>query len=271
MRTPGPSLLFVTVLVAALAHTAGARAQGGSSRIAWVVELTPPADVKRAGAAAYTGLDKGGALYLGDALRTGVGGRVKMSFDDQSAMILAENSQLELTRHVFDPAASHRQSLYKLYEGKVRAIVGEMFGAASDYRIESPTGVAGVKGTDFEEHYKKPCAIVYTHSGAVEARNTDSAVKGEEIVHDGEYTVICEGKAPTQPKKASGDIEGQLIDLRANETIHPPDFSEQLGSETNQPNVQLPPNYPTGIVNQPTDTGGLPPGPTSPPEPPKNP
>jgi hypothetical protein len=104
---------------------------------------------------------------LGDALRTGAGGRIKMSFDDRSVLILAENSKLDITRHVYDPAAKSRDSLYKLYEGKVRAIVGELFGAASEFRVESPTGVAGV-GDDFE-HYK-PCACTPTRRGRAQHR-----------------------------------------------------------------------------------------------------
>jgi hypothetical protein len=272
MRCTRSALSFLALLAVALAAPAVALAQAGGGGIAKVVELTPPAEVKHAGGAAAEPLAKGAALSLGDTLRTGAGGRIKMSFDDRSVLILAENSRLEITRHVYDPAASQRQSLLQLYDGKVRAIIGELFGVTSDYRIGSPVGVAGVKGTDFEKHYRKPCEIVYSHSGEVEARNADPAVKGEVIVHEGEYTVICEGTAPTRPQKAGSDIEGQLIDLRANETIHPPNFSEELGSETNQPNVQLPPDYPTEIINQPTDTGGLPRGgPSTPPPPPKNP
>jgi len=271
MRSTRFPLLFLAAFAAAFAGPVAAGALTGGSRVAQVVELTSPAEVKHAGSAASEPLAKGASLRLGDALRTGAGGRVKISFDDRSVLILAENSHLEITRHVFDPSARQRDSLFKLYEGKVRAIVGELFGTTSEYRIESPTGVAGVKGTDFEEHYKKPCATVYSHAGAVDAHNIDPVVKGEVTVRDGEYTMICEGKAPTRPQEATNEIEGELIDLRASETIHPPNFSEQLGTETKQPNVEQPPDYPTDIINQPTDTGGLPPGPTPQPEPPKNP
>ncbi len=262
---------FLAAMAAALSAPAAALAQAGTAGIGKVVELTPPAEVTHAGATTAEPLAKGAALRMGDALRTGAGGRVKMSFDDQSVLILAENSGLEITKHVYDPAAKSRESVFKLYEGKVRAIVGELFGATSELRVESPTGVAGVKGTDFEEHYKKPCATVYAHAGAVDARNADPAVKGEVIVHEGEYTMICEGQPPTRPKKAGKDLDGQLVDLRAADTIHPPNFADELGADTKQPNVQLPPDYPTEIVNQPTDTGGLPPGPVSQPQPPKNP
>jgi ferric-dicitrate binding protein FerR (iron transport regulator) len=271
MRRTRSIVSLLALLAAALSAPQAALAQPGAAGIGKVVELTPPAEVTHAGATAAEPLAKGAALRLGDSLRTGAGGRVKMSFDDKSVLILAENSGLEITRHVYDPAARSRESAFKLYEGKVRAIVGELFGAASEFRVESPTGVAGVKGTDFEEHYKKPCTTVYTHAGAVDARNADPAVKGEVIVQEGESTTICEGQPPTRPKKAGKDLDGQLIDLRASETIHPPNFANELGGETKQPNVQLPPDYPTEIVNQPPDTGGLPPGPPGPPEPPKNP
>jgi len=271
MRSTRLPHLFLAVLAAALARPAAAGAQTGGSGVAQVVELTPPAEVKHAGSAASVPLTKGASLRLGDALRTGAGGRIKMSFDDQSTLILAENSRLDISRHVFDPAANKRVSLFKLYEGKVRAIVGELFGATSEYRIESPTGVAGVKGTDFEEHYAKPCTLVLTHTGAVGARNSDPKVKEKVTVRDDEYTLICEGKAPTRPQQMTDEIKREFVVLRANETIHPPDLTDQIGDQGGPPRDNLPPSYPSDVINQPTDTGGLPPGPIPEPEPPKNP
>ena len=266
------SILTLTVALATFpAAPAPVPARAGGPGIGRVVELSPPAEVKRAGAAAAESLEKGAALRLGDALRTGAGGRIKMSFDDQSTLILAENSRLDITRHVFDPAANNRVSLFKLYEGKVRAIVGELFGATSEYRIESPTGVAGVKGTDFEEHYAKPCTLVLTHTGAVGARNSDPKVKEKVTVRDDEYTLICEGKAPTRPQQMTDEIKREFVVLRANETIHPPDLTDQIGDQGGPPRDNLPPSYPSDVINQPTDTGGLPPGPIPEPEPPKNP
>ena len=153
---------FLTLALTALCATA-ARGQtpppaapsapAAPAGVGTVVERKLPAEMKRAGTAAWEEVADGAEIRLGDSFKTGEGGRLKMIFDDKSILILAEKSRLEITRRIYDPSTRRRESLFKLYEGKVRAIVGELFGASSKFEIESPTAVAGAKGTDFEEHW----------------------------------------------------------------------------------------------------------------------
>ena len=134
---------------------------------------------------------------------------------------MAENTLLEITQHVYDPGAKERASLFKLYEGKVRAIVGELFGAQSKFEIETPVAVAGVKGTDFETHHPKPCSTVYTQLGDSYARNVDPAIDDEVIVPGGFLTTICEGAKPTDPVAASEEFLEGTIPLRGPDTTRP--------------------------------------------------
>ncbi len=261
----GLAILMMLSALPALAQTA-------SKSVATVAERALPAEVKRAGQTNWTEIEDGGEVLLGDTLRTGEGGRIKIVFKDKSIMILAENTLLEISQHVYDPAAKERASLFKLYEGKVRAIVGELFGAQSKFEIETPVAVAGVKGTDFEAHHPKPCSTVYTHAEDSYAKNLDPAISGEVIVPAGFLTTICEGAKPTDPVQASGEFLEGTIPLRGVDTTRPGtppmDGFPPLG-----PDNQLPgkPNIPPGPQPNipPTSTGGLPPGdaPITPPPP----
>jgi hypothetical protein len=265
---------LILVLAGVLPAARGVSAQpapAASAEIATVVERVLPAQIKGAGEVAWKDVEDGAAVRLGDSFRTGPGGRVKMIFDDKSILILAEKSVLDITRHVYDPSTKQRESLYKLYEGKVRALVGELFGANSKFEIQSPTAVAGVKGTDFEESYAKPCTTIYSNAGSVYGHNVDPKVVGEVIVQGGMYTVICERKPPTNPQDATEEFKKKTIPLRADETLHPPPGGggvEEGGPQGGPPTDERKPKYPTDILQQPTDTGGIPTKPATPTPPP---
>jgi hypothetical protein len=236
-----------------------------------VVEKAAPAEVRRAGQTTWQDLALGAEIRLGDSLRTGPGGRLKLLFDDHSILILAEKSTIEMTRHMYDAAANRRDSLFKLYEGKVRAVVEQLFSAPSEFQIESQTAVAGVKGTDFEEHYKKPCTTVYSHRGNVSARSSNPKVVGEVVVATDQLTIVCEGKAPIRPQNASDEFKKGTIPLREKGSVHPEGLPVPPGEQPPPTGYLEPPRYPSEIIDQPTQTGGIQPAPRTPPEPPKNP
>jgi hypothetical protein len=263
-----PSILVFVILGVVWAPGAGAETE--QDDIATVVERVLPAEVQRSGQPAWGEVPDGAPIYLGDSLRTGAGGRLKLIFTDKSILILAENSHLAVTEHVYDPDQRKRRSLYKLYEGKVRAIVGELFGAQSRFEIQTPVALAGVKGTDLETHHEKPCSTVYSHVGDVYAKNLVPALGGEVTFNAGFLTVICEGKGPTEPEEASEEFRQQLIPLRAGETVSPSQPPED-GPDKRGKEPDGPPDTPKDLL-QPTDTGGLPGEPVlpKPPEPIQN-
>ncbi len=267
MRASRISLLTLafTALCAGSAwgQAAPAQAPAAAAGIGTVVERTLPAQLKRQGAAAWGEVADGEEIRLGDAFKTGPGGRLKMIFDDKSILILSEKSSLEITRRIYDPSTRRRESLFKLYEGKVRAIVGELFGASSKFEIESPTAVAGAKGTDFEEHWAKPCTTIYSHAGDVYARNVNPAVKGEVTLGTDMLTRVCEGKGPEAPRPADEEFKKGTIPLRSEDTNHPPVLPDEPptgGGEDGGPpdDRKKVPDYPTDAINQPTGAGGLP-------------
>ena len=181
-----------------------------------------------------------------------------MVFSDKSILILSENTTLDVTEHVYDPDNKKRKSLFKLYEGRVRAIVGQLFGASSRFEIETPVAVAGVKGTDFDTHHKQPCSTVYTSAGDVNARNVDPAVKDDVSVTDGYLTIVCEEKPPTAPVLAPEDFIANIVPLRADKTNKPDPPPGDGGPGPPPGPGPTPPNFPPKGGPSPTDTGGLP-------------
>jgi len=237
----------VALAIMGIVFASSPLARAEQKSIATVAERALPAEVKRSGQTAWDEVPDGGEIYLGDTLRTGKGGRLKIIFNDKSIMILAEDTTLEVTQHVYDPDSKENSSLFKLYEGKVRAIVGELFGPQSKFEIQTPVAVAGVKGTDFETHHPKPCTTVYTQAGDSYAKNVDPGITGQVVVPSGFLTTICQGQKPTEPVVASSDFLEGTIPLRGSDTTRP-----GIPPTNGLPPFEPRPNVP------PTSGGGLP-------------
>lgn len=94
-------------------------------------------------------------VFVGDRIRTFADGRVQIEFVDHSLVKLAANSQLEITQYMFK--STERLGLLRLWTGKLRAVVAKKIAnSKSDYKLVTPTAVAGVRGTDLGLSYLEP-------------------------------------------------------------------------------------------------------------------
>ena len=101
---------------------------------------------ERTGYSARSGL----ALYRGDALMTGEVGKLRLRLTDGSIITLSGGSRLELSRHVFEAGAKTRSSFLDMIVGKIRYLIRELSGfKRSEFRIRTPTAIAGIRGSDF--------------------------------------------------------------------------------------------------------------------------
>lgn len=93
-------------------------------------------------------LKKGLAVFSGDTLVTESRSRASLLMADQSALALAGRSKLVVDKSVYDVKANSRDTEIRLLFGRVRSIVSKI-GSKPNYKINTPTAVAGVRGTDF--------------------------------------------------------------------------------------------------------------------------
>lgn len=89
-------------------------------------------------------------VYFKDVIETQAASRAKALFQDDSILTVGENSRVEVSEHVYDPANNQRSTVLKLTQGKARALVGKLFaGAGSKFEIHTTTAVAAARGTYF--------------------------------------------------------------------------------------------------------------------------
>ena len=139
--------LVLGVIVALAAPSAAAEEPAGS-----VSALEGSAEVRHAGTQAWAPVMAGDDVRLGDELRTGPAAKLKLLLRDDSVLTLAADSRLTIDQEVLGAAAT--TSTFSLWVGTLRALVTDRYKTTgSRFEVQTPTAVAGVRGTGFIASY----------------------------------------------------------------------------------------------------------------------
>jgi hypothetical protein len=166
-----------------------------------VASVRGAATVVRGGAP--TPATVGMAVQLGDELQTGSDGQLRVVFRDDSVIDLSESSALVVDEQVYDPAASSYSSLMRLVAGKARALVGKYYQTpGAVYEVETPTAVAGVRGTSFLVSYDpdSDATRVVGIRGQIQVRSLAERVGEVVYITAQETTTVLRDQAPTPPE-----------------------------------------------------------------------
>ncbi|MDO9558156.1 MAG: FecR family protein [Syntrophales bacterium] len=87
-------------------------------------------------------------VEMKDFITTGRDGSATMAFSDESTIALAPNSKLQIKEFLFKDKS--RKAAFSLGIGKMTAEVKKYIGGDNSFVVESPTAIAGVRGTGFE-------------------------------------------------------------------------------------------------------------------------
>lgn len=140
MSPPPTRRLHLLALAAVLAAAPALAAVGKVAKLEGEATRTP-----KGGKAVKLAVEA--PIEVGDKLKVGRGGNLKLVLNDESAIYLAEGSELEITEAEF--AGQERKGfLGKLKAGKLWAKVSRLFSGAK-FEVETAQAVAGVRGTVF--------------------------------------------------------------------------------------------------------------------------
>ncbi len=90
----------------------------------------------------------GGQVRQGDVIRTAKSGKATVLFQNGSVLRIGPSSKLTVEQLVHDRDKGFAKSAYELASGSMMSIVGSIFGEdESEFRVNTPTAVAGVRGT----------------------------------------------------------------------------------------------------------------------------
>ncbi|MEM9566830.1 MAG: FecR family protein [Cyanobacteria bacterium P01_E01_bin.34] len=140
-------------------------------------------------------------LWQGDGIRTGENSEASLSFDDGIGSIrVFEESRLEILTLTID-AEGGKITEIDVPEGTARFQIRRLNRPSSTLTIQSPAGIAGVRGTDFGVGITPMGrTAVATFEGAVVAEAEGLSVN----VDNGTYSILIPGEVPTEPDSLSG-------------------------------------------------------------------
>src|SRR6202051_1016791 len=133
----------------------------------------------------------------GDAVKTGDGGRARVSLDDGSVLNVGSSSTLTVTQH----NAAAQQTQIELTYGRMRSQVVKQAKPNAKFEIHTGVGVAGVVGTDFFLGYMNGLFQIIVYEGHVKFCNLDGLC-GDVLA--GQIPPIGDApRAPAQPGQAT--------------------------------------------------------------------
>ncbi|MBI2877409.1 MAG: FecR domain-containing protein [Candidatus Tectomicrobia bacterium] len=152
-------------------------------------------------------------VFLHDTIQTRERAKAQILFQDDSLLTLSESTRVEVSEHLYQPAENQRSSVFQLFTGKVRAVVGKAFTReGSRFQVHTPTAVVGTRMTQFIVWVVSPdLTIVITLEGEVVTRNIVETVMGEAIVREGFMSQIEINLPPAEPVPAPSEQMDQLL------------------------------------------------------------
>ncbi|HRH82071.1 MAG TPA: FecR domain-containing protein [Thiobacillaceae bacterium] len=157
-----------------------------------LAQIMGEVQVQGAGFAAYRPALAGSQVRVGDRVRTGKDGWAVLAFGDDSRVVLTAGSEF-LIRHL---DGGRRSGLFSLLAGKLRATISHRPEGLADYRFNTLTATAGIRGTDFALIHRGQANVFFGNTGRVQVRGLGS---GEQFLTADTVVQTTRGLDPIPP------------------------------------------------------------------------
>ncbi|MCX7724666.1 MAG: FecR domain-containing protein [Thermodesulfovibrio sp.] len=123
---------------------------------------------------------------------------------DGSKFTLSDNTELEISEYLLEKGK--KNGVFYVTQGKLRATVVKLTGQATNYKVKTPTAVAGIKGTEFLMLSKGLANVFFGNENSVYIAGDDTE---EKILVPDTMIQNTRGLKPTEPVKVES---GTLLD-----------------------------------------------------------
>ena len=160
-------------------------------------------------------LYRGATIIVGDRLRTGTNGRLKLRMIDGTEITLGENSEFIVRAYELNAAAGIGRSALELTRGFFRAVTGKITKLRDNtFEVKTPLAIIGVRGTDFwGEQQPNRFRVAMLSGTAITVRNDYGSVEiteaglGTEITAPGQAPRVPFRWSPEEISKAAGTVD----------------------------------------------------------------
>jgi len=197
-------IFFIMILLPSLAF---AEVVGYFSKIEGRV------DILRVGADTAVSVRIGDPVSMGDIVRTKSDGKAEIIFKDETSVRLAPDTRVRIDEYTFNPDNTRNKGILNLFRGKIRAVVSKVVGrvipagiGASTFNVNTPTAIAGVRGTTLFVFYSGGITGVLFTDGNGFAYNPN--LPGLIVnVGTGQITFVAGSDAPPSPPRTATGAE----------------------------------------------------------------
>ncbi len=146
---------FILLVAVTLAANVSASAQTADDRVGSITEVKGPVQLIRNGTEAAA--EKGARLFASDILRTEEGGSVGVVLRDDTTLSLGPSSELKMSEFKFKPDEGILAMTLSVAKGTLVYVSGQIAKLApGSAKIETPSGVAAVRGTELLVEVPQP-------------------------------------------------------------------------------------------------------------------
>ena len=130
--------------------------------VAELIALVGTAEIKSPGDTQFRSAKIKEAIYQQDQLRTLANSRAKLFFQDESILVLSDNTTIDIAKFQMTAKGERQSALMKIIHGSLRFIISKV--SPSDkpsFEIQGSTAVLGVRGTDGVFETRSPDVVYY--------------------------------------------------------------------------------------------------------------
>jgi hypothetical protein len=183
-------------------------------------------------------------VFPSEKIITAADSRAKVVMVDNNEINVSPSSEVVIQRYEFNPDENKKDVLLNVIYGKVRSKVNQKYdGANNKFRVQTPSAVAGVRGTDFFTSYNQntKTSSVVTFEGEVMygMPGKDGGIKNPVSVRAGQMASNAPGKSPDAPKPVpkselanlDKDSDAEKSEPSKNEKRQPADDNQKEDSK----------------------------------------
>jgi len=164
------------------------------------------------------------ALYSQDQVRTLAKSRAKLWFQDETILMLAENTTLDISKFQMDDQGRRQSALFKVMSGTMRFIIHKFYkGIPPGVDVEGKTAVMGIRGTDCIIEVRSP--DLFLNIGNTPAVVTDIATGKSIILQPGVWARVMTGFPIATGNISPGMLRQYIGQTQAGQTQMPNNVS----------------------------------------------
>lgn len=187
----------------------------------------------------------GGIVELDEIERTGPASAAKMTFGDHAVISVGQKTRFKITREAVEEARGESTSMIDLLAGKARVFVSRLRRGQPEVRVNTPTAVVGIKGSEVVIDVGEDGGTVVTViAGSASVATTGDGREARSLGPSDQVTVSTGADAPGEVSQ----VEDEEIDRLRRETEPRP--SAPRGAPENPPTQSPPAGAVAGSAEQ---------------------